>query len=63
MMPRIPYGRQSVDEGDIQAVADAIRQGIITGGPVIDAFTEAIANYVGARYAVAVSTPRTMVCV
>ena len=52
----IPYGRHFVDEDDIQAVVDVLRNGALTQGPMIEAFEGAIAAYVGAKYAVAVSS-------
>jgi perosamine synthetase len=52
----IPYGRHHVDEDDIKAVADVLRRGALTQGPVIEAFERALAEYVGVKYAVAVSS-------
>lgn len=52
----IPYGRHHIDEADIQAVVDVLRRGELTQGPTVDAFERAVAEYVGARYAVAVSS-------
>lgn len=52
----IPYGRHHIDEDDIQAVVDVLRSGTIAQGPAIDAFERAIAEYVGAKYAVAVAS-------
>ncbi len=52
----IPYGRHHIDEDDIQAVVRVLRSGALTQGPAIDAFEQAVATYVGARYAVAVSS-------
>ena len=52
----IPYGRQAVDEGDIQAVARVLASDWLTTGPNVDAFEEAAAAYVGSRHAVAVSS-------
>lgn len=52
----IPYGRHYLDEDDIQAVVDVLRSGILTQGPTIEAFEKAVADYVGARYAVAVAS-------
>ncbi len=52
----IPYGQHHLDEEDIQAVVDVLRGGILTQGPVIEAFERAIADYVGVKYAVAVSS-------
>jgi perosamine synthetase len=51
----IPYGRQSIDEKDVVAVCSVLRSDWLTTGPKIVEFEEAIANYVGAKYAVAVS--------
>lgn len=50
----IPYGKHYVDEEDVQAVADVLRHDWLTQGPKIAEFEEAIAQYVGAKYAVAV---------
>lgn len=52
----IPYGRHHIDEEDIQAVVDVLRSGWLTQGPAVEAFEQAIAEYVGAKYAVAVSS-------
>ena len=49
----IPYGTQWVDEDDIAAVVEVLRGGMLTQGPAVPAFEEAIASYVGARYCVA----------
>ena len=51
----IPYGRQSIDESDIQAVTDVLRSDFLTTGPKIEEFERTVADYVGAKYAVAVS--------
>jgi perosamine synthetase len=50
----IPYGRQTIDEDDIKAVVDVLRSDWITTGPKVAEFEQAIADYVGAKYAVAV---------
>lgn len=52
----IPYGRHFTDEDDIQAVVEVLRNAALTQGPMVQAFEDAIATYVGARYAVAVSS-------
>ena len=54
-MDMISYGRQHIDEADIQAVVECLRSGALTQGPKVAEFEQAIAAYVGARYAVAVS--------
>lgn len=51
----IPYGRQSIDEDDIQAVVEVLRSDLITTGPKAAEFEKIVADYVGARYAVAVA--------
>jgi len=52
----ITYGHHYIDEEDIQAVVDVLRSGKLTQGPMIAAFEEAVCSYVGAKYAVAVSS-------
>ena len=52
----IPYGKHHIDEEDIQAVVDVLRSGALTQGPTIERFEQAIAEYVGAKYAIAVSS-------
>lgn len=51
----IPYGRQHITDADIEAVINVLKSDYLTQGPVIQQFEEAFANYVGAKYAVAVS--------
>lgn len=52
----IPYGTQWITEEDIQAVVDTLRSDYLTTGPKVKEFEEAVADYVGAAYAVAVSS-------
>lgn len=54
-MNPIPYGRQHITEEDIQAVVEALQSDYLTQGPRVKAFEEAFAEYVGAKYAVAVA--------
>ena len=54
--PFIPYGRQWIDENDIQAVVQVLRSERITQGPKVEEFENALADYCGARYAVAVNS-------
>ncbi len=49
----LPYGRQTIEEDDIAAVADVLRGDFLTTGPMVDAFETAFAEAVGARHAVA----------
>jgi len=51
----IPYGKHYIDEEDIQSVVNVLRYGMLTQGPKILEFEKAVAGYVGAKYAVAVS--------
>ncbi len=52
----LPYGHQSVDEGDIQAVVATLRSDWLTTGPKIAEFEEAFAARSGARHAVSFSS-------
>lgn len=56
MPDRIPYGRQSVDESDIEAVAEVLRGDFLTTGPAVRRFEEGLAGVTGARHAVAVNS-------
>lgn len=51
----IPYGRQYVDDEDIEEVVKVLKSDFLTTGPVITEFEKKVADYVGAKYAVAVS--------
>jgi len=51
----IPYGRQSISDDDIAAVAAVLRSDWITQGPNIDAFENGLAAYCGAKHGVAVA--------
>jgi len=52
----IPYGRQTIDEDDIKAVIEVLRSDWLTTGPKVAEFEQAVADYVGAKYAVAVNS-------
>jgi UDP-4-amino-4,6-dideoxy-N-acetyl-beta-L-altrosamine transaminase len=52
----IPYGKQDISEADIAAVVEVLRSDRITQGPAIERFEQAVADYCGVRYAVAVSS-------
>ena len=49
----IPYGRQSIDDEDIQAVVDTLTSPFLTQGPAVKEFENKISETVGAKYAVA----------
>jgi len=50
------YGAQIVSEEDIRAVVEVLRSDWLTQGPLVARFEAAVAEYCGARYAVAVSS-------
>jgi dTDP-4-amino-4,6-dideoxygalactose transaminase len=52
----LPYGRQSVDESDIEAVARVLRGDWLTTGPAVTAFEEDLARLCGVSRAVAVTS-------
>jgi UDP-4-amino-4,6-dideoxy-N-acetyl-beta-L-altrosamine transaminase len=54
--PMLSYGRQWLDEDDIEAVAGVLRGDWLTTGPLVDEFERALATAAGARHAVAVSS-------
>lgn len=51
----IPYGRQCIEDDDIEAVIEVLKSEYLTTGPKIEEFEHVVAEYVGAKYAVAVS--------
>lgn len=51
----LPYGRQWLDESDIEAVLQVLKSDFITQGPAIRTFEQKVADYAGARYGVAFS--------
>jgi perosamine synthetase len=51
----IPYGRQTIEDDDIQAVVDVLKSDYLTTGPKVGEFEQAVAAYVGADHGVAVS--------
>ena len=52
----IPYGRQSINDADIQAVVDTLQSDFLTQGPAVPAFEQALAAYCTVPYAVAVNS-------
>jgi perosamine synthetase len=52
----LPYGRHTITEVDVAAVAQALRDNWITGGPRVAEFESALAARVGAAHGVAVSS-------
>lgn len=52
----IPYGRQSINQDDIDAVVDVLRSDFLTQGPQVPVFEQVVSNYCNAQYAVAVNS-------
>ena len=50
------YGKQSIDENDIDAVVEILKSDFLTQGPAIEKFEKCVAEYCGAKYAVAVTS-------
>jgi UDP-4-amino-4,6-dideoxy-N-acetyl-beta-L-altrosamine transaminase len=56
MSDYIPYGRQDINQADIDAVIEVLRSDYLTQGPAIDRFERMVADYCGVKYAVAVAS-------
>ena len=52
----IPYGKQYIDQDDINAVVETLKSDYLTTGSKVQEFEEKFADYVGAKYAVSVSS-------
>jgi UDP-4-amino-4,6-dideoxy-N-acetyl-beta-L-altrosamine transaminase len=52
----IPYGRQSINETDIEAVVQVLRSDFLTQGSTVPAFEEAISQKVNFQHGVAVNS-------
>jgi len=52
----IPYGRQNINQDDINAVIDVLRSDYLTQGPAVPHFESQVANYCGARRAIALNS-------
>ncbi|MBU4436249.1 MAG: UDP-4-amino-4,6-dideoxy-N-acetyl-beta-L-altrosamine transaminase [Alphaproteobacteria bacterium] len=53
--PFLPYGRQTIEDDDVAAVAEALRADFLTTGPTVEAFETAFKRKVGAEHAIAVA--------
>ena len=51
----IPYGRQTIEDDDIEAVVEVLKSDYLTTGPMIESFEKKVCEYTGAKYAVAIS--------
>lgn len=54
-MEFIPYGKQFIDQSDIDAVIETLQSDYLTTGPKVKEFEEALAHYCNVKYCVAVS--------
>lgn len=54
--PMLPYGRRTVTDDDIRLVVEVLQSDWRTAGPTVERFERAVADYVGAAHAVAVSS-------
>ena len=52
----IPYGRHFIDQDDIDAVTEVLKEGMLTQGPKVNEFEKLVAKKVNAKYAIAVSS-------
>jgi UDP-4-amino-4,6-dideoxy-N-acetyl-beta-L-altrosamine transaminase len=52
----IPYGRQDINQSDIDAVVEVLRSDYLTQGPAVPAFERTVENYCGVKHAVAVNS-------
>jgi len=52
----IPYGRQDINQADIDAVVSVLRSDFLTQGTAVPAFEEVVADYCGAKHGVAVNS-------
>jgi UDP-4-amino-4,6-dideoxy-N-acetyl-beta-L-altrosamine transaminase len=52
----LPYGRQSIDDADVEAVVAALRSDWLTTGPAVEAFERAVSAHVGGAAAVSVTS-------
>ncbi len=55
----IPYGRQTIDEDDIQAVVSVLKGNFLTQGSAVSDFEKDLCDYTGSKFAVAVSNGTT----
>lgn len=52
----IPYGRQDIDQSDIDAVVEVLKSDFLTQGPQTPLFESVVSNYCGSAYGVAVNS-------
>jgi dTDP-4-amino-4,6-dideoxygalactose transaminase len=52
----IPYGKQDINEADIEAVLEVLQSDFLTQGPQVPLFEKTVADYVKSEHAVAVNS-------
>lgn len=52
----IPYGKQNINQADVDAVVDVLKSDFLTQGPQVPAFEKSVAQLVGAQHALAVNS-------
>ena len=52
----IPYGKQHINQNDIDSVLEVLQSDFLTQGPQVPLFEKAVSKYVGAKYGVAVNS-------
>ncbi len=52
----IPYGKQDINQQDIDSVVDVLNSDFLTQGPQVPAFEQALIDHTGAQYALAVNS-------
>lgn len=52
----VPYGRQLIEDDDVEAVTQALRSDYLTTGPMVERFEAGLAAAAGVRHAVAVNS-------
>jgi len=55
-MQQIPYGRQDITQGDIDAVVAVLQSDFLTQGPMVPKFEQAVSSYCGTTHALAVNS-------
>ncbi len=56
MKTKIPYGKQDINEADIEAVVGILRSDFLTQGPAVPRFEAVVTQYCGAKHAVATNS-------
>jgi UDP-4-amino-4,6-dideoxy-N-acetyl-beta-L-altrosamine transaminase len=59
LQKNIPYGRQEITEEDIQAVVGVLKSDFLTQGPAVEAFEKSVSDFLGVKFASAVSNGTT----